>query len=129
MARVAKDSLGYIIKQAMIDKGLNQSAIAAKMGLRRQSLNQIERRKTFDMEFLQRLKDASGLDFTNYDFNSPAIGRLKDPAGVYTRAEDESRLEMTVTLKVSASPEELSKLGEFVLVIRREAKKQGFTII
>ncbi len=127
MARVAKDSLGYIIKQAMIEKGLNQSAIAAKMGIRRQSLNQIERRKTFDIEFLERLKDASGLDFTDY-FKREASGMLNDPAGRYRLLEEKGKMEMSVTIKVSTDPEEITRLGDFILVIRREAKRLGFSV-
>ncbi|MBC7418414.1 MAG: hypothetical protein H7325_09685 [Pedobacter sp.] len=70
MAKKSIKNLGEQIKSEIEDMGLNQSFVARKMGLRnRQTINKLETRKKFDLAFLQKLKEATGLDYTNYVFN------------------------------------------------------------
>lgn len=131
MSRTVKENLGTVIKEAIKEKGLNQSAVAAKMGFKRQTINQLDRRKTFDLEFLQLLKEATGLDFTDYNFkNEPLATKFKEQLIQYSEDKNEGQqVEMILSVKVKSEPDEISKIGDLILIIRREAKKMGFTIL
>lgn len=117
-------TLGEIILKAIKEKGLNQSKIADKMNVKRQTINQLDRRKTFDMEFLQKLKKATDLDFTGYLYpQSNAEEGL-------TKSNDkpESSIEMSLSIKLKADPVQLNRMSDLLAIIRAEALKLGFTI-
>lgn len=129
MSNVNGESLGEIIKNALREKGLNQSAIAKKMNVSKQVMNQIDRRKHFDLEFLQKLRDASGLDFTDYHFG-------KKPTEFHINNLDRStvemstqQIEMALSIKLKADPLQISKMGELMMSIRKEATRLGFAIV
>lgn len=121
-------SLGEIIKEALKEKGLNQSAIAKKMNVSKQVINQIDRRKYFDLEFLQSLKDVTGLDFTGYSYTSKplAITHTAEPS---SSLRNNQQVEMSLAIKLKADPDHISQMGEFLLTIKKEASRLGFTII
>lgn len=58
--------LGEIIKETLIEKGFNQSALAKKLNVSRQVVNQIDKRKNFDYKFLKQLEEYTGIDFSIY---------------------------------------------------------------
>jgi transcriptional regulator with XRE-family HTH domain len=132
MSRIKEESLGEIIKKAIEKSGLKQSVIADRMGLKRQTINQIDRKKTFDIEFLQKLKDASGLDFTNYVFGeSKSYPNSEDQNLALFRdsATDTSQLvEMSLSIRIKAEPAYVNKMGELIIAVKKEAAKLGFTI-
>lgn len=60
------ETLGEIIKKTLKDKGIKESYVADKMGVSKQVINQIDRRKNFDAEFLKKLEDIVDIDFSVY---------------------------------------------------------------
>ncbi|WP_432714399.1 helix-turn-helix domain-containing protein [Pedobacter sp.] len=129
-------SLGELIKEALKDKGLNQSAVAKKMNVSKQVINQIDRRKSFDLPFLTLLKDVTGIDFTDYYYNSNKIISPK-PADLQSIVAEPNvnmyssnqTVEMSLAIKVKASQQDLDKMGELILGFKREATRLGFTLI
>src|SRR5690606_41278702 len=69
---MAKKTLGEIIKETMKEKGIKSSSVARKMNVSRQAISQSDQRKKFDLEVLQRRKEASGLDFTAIAYENSA---------------------------------------------------------
>lgn len=130
MSIIREEYLGELIKDAIKKSGLKQSVIADKMGIKRQSLNQIDRKKTFGLDFLQRLKEASGLDFTNYDFRKE--GKIKSevmPNSEPVKKEKTVTVDLSLTIKISAEEDQISKAFEFLKSVRIEASKQGLNLI
>ena len=82
-------NLGEKIQSDLESMGLNDSAIARKMGVNRQTINQIATRKTFDLLFLQKLKDASGLDYTNYVFDAKRNGYIVLPTKTQNKTTEQ----------------------------------------
>lgn len=124
-------TLGEIIKDALNEKGLKQSAVAKKMNVSKQVINQIDRRKYFDLEFLERLKKATDLDFTRYSTNSQQHSELKEEEGQYlrTNVNIENTVEMTLSVKVRASDNEISQMSNLLIAFKKEALRMGFTIL
>lgn len=120
MSKVFEETLGEKILKAIKEKGLVQSKIADKMKVSRQIINQIDRRKTFDLEFLQKLKEATDLDFTGYLYP-------QKPQEVEEKIFD--IIEMSLAIKLKSTPEQISRMGELLTSIRREAVRMGFTIM
>lgn len=135
MSTISEKSLGILIKKAIDESGIKQSVIAKRMNVSRQTINQIDRRKTFDLQFLQELKKASGLDFTEYVFNpgrrgyqAPNIGELKvleEPAGDLRR---KPLIDFSLTVKIRAEKEYITKVSDLLMAFRTEADKLGFSI-
>jgi transcriptional regulator with XRE-family HTH domain len=120
MSKEMDQTLGEKILKAIKDKGLVQSKIADKMKVSRQIINQIDRRKTFDLEFLQKLKEATDLDFTGYLY----------PQGSATQDLKVTDLvEMSLAIKLKSTPEQISRMGELLTNLRKEALRMGFTIM
>lgn len=133
MSNVKDESLGVLIKKAIVESGKKQSVIAKKMNISRQSLNQIDRRKTFDLEFLQLLKDASGIDFTNYIFNPKKNARdfQEDPSksAVVNSNSNAPTIDFSLTVKIRAEQEYVNRVSDLLMIFRAEANKMGFSII
>ncbi|WP_407427667.1 helix-turn-helix domain-containing protein [Arcticibacter sp.] len=133
MSNVKDESLGVLIKKAIIESGKKQSVIAKKMNISRQSLNQIDRRKTFDLEFLQLLKEASGIDFTNYIFNPKKNVRdfQEDPSKyvVVNSSANAPTIDFSLTVKIRAEQEYVNRVSDLLMIFRAEANKMGFSII
>lgn len=122
--------LGLEIKNAIKQLGLNQTFVAKKMDLPKQSINRIEFRKTFDLAFLQNLKQATGLDYTNYVFNAKhkkyvplqdSTNSVEEPMAICGNA-----IQMTLSIMVHGNPEEVNKMTEFIMAIKNEATRLGF---
>lgn len=133
MSNVKDESLGVLIKKAIVDSGIKQSVIAKKMNISRQSLNQIDRRKTFDLEFLQLLKKASGIDFTSHVFNPKRNNILieEDPS-LYRLIKPDSNMptiDFSLTVKIRAEQEYVNRVSDLLMIFRAEANKMGFSII
>lgn len=132
MSNTNRNSLGELIKKALKEKGLNQSAVAKKMNVSKQVINQIDRRKHFDLDFLQKLKDVTDIDFTNYSFgHTPKSFKRRDDE-VEEEEELETgtqQIEMALAIKLKADPYHINKMGELLLSIKKEATRLGFTIL
>src|SRR5690606_15279666 len=102
--------LGEIIKEALKERGLNKSAIAKKMNVSKQVINQIDRRKYFDLDFLKKLKDATGLDFTRYN-TSNFFENIDDTIQPVTGDADQLKVEMSLAIKITATQAEISRMG------------------
>lgn len=132
MSNSENRTLGEIIKDALKEKGLNQSAVAKKMNVSKQVINQIDRRKYFDLDFLERLKKATDLDFRSYSTSLPApVSIVKEEEGQYSRTKVniDNTVEMTLSVKVRASDDEISQMGNLLIAFKREALRMGFTIL
>jgi len=120
-----KKTLGEIIKETMKEKGIKSSTVARKMNLSRQAISQIDVRKKFDLDFLQRLKEASGLDFT-------AIAYEKIADGGHTVHETQpSGLShgITINIRVTAKDKEkLDNLTSFIEEVEESGKRYGFEL-
>ncbi|MNK53058.1 hypothetical protein D3C87_720090 [compost metagenome] len=133
MSKVLSQTLGELIKNAIVDKSLNQSAIARKMGVAKQTINQIERKKIFDLDFLVKLRDASGLDFTSHALpndkknyvNNDGYSEINEDEGKY----GSNTVELSVTIKITSDEDDLLKLGEFLKTVKLEAASRGFKIV
>ncbi|GEM_PF-2910369 len=128
MSNKPMKSLGEIIKETLKEKGLNQSAVAKKMNVSKQVINQIDRRKYFDLEFLQSLKDVTGLDFTGYTYTSKPQANT-EAAESASSLRNSQQVEMSLAIKLKADPDHISQMGEFLLTIRKEATRLGFSIL
>lgn len=128
MSTEKQNSVGERIKKTLKDRGLNQSAIAKKMNVSKQVINQIDRRKYFDLEFLTQLSEASGIDFIN--FVTPP-SHLREPNFDYDNISKETSglIEMSLSIKFKAGAEEVTKFAELMKVLKSEAIKKGFSII
>lgn len=125
--------LGEMIKEAIKKSGITQARVADRMGVPRQTINQIDTRKTFDLEFLQKLKNATGLDFTNHVFDPKGnryvayddISKVGEPAEPYQATNS---IELSLALKINAQQNDLSKLSELISAFKNEAQKFGFVL-
>lgn len=133
MSKKINPSLGEIILQALKDKGLKQSKVADKMNVKRQTINQIDRRKTFDLEFLQKLKDATDLDFTSYIYQNGGNRQNSEDlvSEILTNSNSNAgqQIEMSLAIRLKSDPIHISKMGELLVLINKEAARLGFTIL
>lgn len=88
MSNDSKKTLGEIILNDIKDRGLNQSKIAEKLHVSRQTINSLDKRKTFTIEFLNDLKRATGLDYTKYAATSIDAYDLVDNYNIKTIVEE-----------------------------------------
>lgn len=126
MSNLERKTLGEIIKDDLKEGGWNQSAVAKKMNVSKQVINQIDRRKYFDLGFLQKLKDSTGLDYTGYIQTRSYMSADENLAE--HQATPAEQVEMSLTIKIKSNPELINKVGELLMTIRREAFKLGFTV-
>lgn len=117
--------LGEILKEALREKGLNQTAVAKKMNVSKQVINQIDRRKYFDLDFLVKFKEATGLDFTRYS-TAKSLESAEEVKGDY--ALNSQTVEMSLAIKIRAHHDEIVKMGELVTAFKKEALRLGFSI-
>lgn len=130
------ESLGELIKKEIEKRGLKASFIAKKMGISRQTLNAIGLRKNFDLEWLQKLKAASGIDFTEYAPKS--IQRINTPYstenGISESFEEpfsnkiSNKIEIYLSLKITGDDDQVGKIGDLIKSLKSEANKFGFNI-
>lgn len=131
MTTIRLENLGELIKKAIKDSGLKESFIADKMGISRQYLNQVELKKNFDLDFLQKLKDASKIDFT-YLIN-PIINQDYEEATLISKVEEplkglNQNIDISLNIKISGDSNDFENLSDLIKTIKTEAKKRGFTI-
>lgn len=118
-------SLGEIIKATMKEKGIKSSVVARKMNVSRQAISQINLRKKFDLDFLQRLKEASGLDFTPIAFGNGTDQKN----GAADTLSSGSTQGITINIKVTAKDKEnLENLSTFVDEVEELGKRFGFEL-
>lgn len=115
-------SLGEIIKEDLKSKGINGSAVARKMKVARQVINQIDRRKKFDIDFLLDLKEASGLDYTRYALDHSAHN-LSEPPVEYQKSK------VTLTINIACPRELVNEFSKFLADVELVSDKYGFQII
>lgn len=125
MSNEKTQSLGEIIKKGLKEKGLNQSAVAKKMNVSKQVINQIDRRKTFDLDFLQKLKEVTGLDYTMY--TSQNLVQVNSDTADLLHVD--RLVEMSLAIKLKADPFHINKMGDLLISIKKEATRLGFTIL
>lgn len=125
MSSQKEKSLGEIIKEDMKARKLNASAIAREMNVSRQVINQIDTRKTFDLEFLQKLKEASGLDYTHYAFDSVMKNLLHEEPGSYNTGKSNY---VTLTLAVSCKRDRVGEFDSFLTDLENVAEKYGYLL-
>jgi transcriptional regulator with XRE-family HTH domain len=124
MSTEIKKSLGEIIKDDMKLKGINGSAVARKMNVARQVINQIDRRKKFDLEFLIDFKKASGLDYTKYAYEN-VVGLLQEEEPFHQRNNNN----VTLNFTLSCHRDRVSQFSAFLDDVDAVAKKYGYQII
>lgn len=123
-------SFGLIIKEILTDKGLNQSLIAKKMNVSRQVINQIDRRKNFDYQFLKDLEKATGIDFTVY---APIPEYLRKAVHIENKIDEPEREHnvkaATITMNFEIPPNAYANLSEFMKEINLTANKHGLKVL
>lgn len=124
MANKSEKSLGEIIKETMKERGIKGAVVARKMNVSRQTINQIDLRKKFDIDFLHSLKEASGLDFTHYAYDS-IIDKMPEKQKL-KYLENSPRI--TVNISIAAKKESLENLPELIRQMEYLAKKYGFEL-
>ncbi|WP_028297158.1 helix-turn-helix domain-containing protein [Olivibacter sitiensis] len=125
MSNKKAKSLGEIIKETMKERGIKGSVVARKMNVSRQTINQIDTRKKFDIAFLQSLKDASGLDFTYYAYKDIMDSMSDDSKLKYL----ESSPRITINISISTKKDNLNNLPELVTQIEDLSRKLGFELV
>lgn len=121
-----KKTLGEIIKETMKEKGIKSSAVARKMNVSRQAISQIALRKKFDLEFLQRLKEASGLDFT-----AIAYEKIADSSAMKIPNKQQVDLAQGITINIRVTTkdkEKLDNLTSFIEEVEASGKRYGFEL-
>ncbi|WP_257667701.1 helix-turn-helix domain-containing protein [Parapedobacter tibetensis] len=125
MTKINTKTLGEVIKETMKERGIKGSVVARKMNVSRQTINQIDLRKKFDIEFLQNLKEASGLDFTHHAYES-----------IMDKMPNEQKVKyldrtpgITFNISVMASKENLENLPSFIKQVEDLGKQYGFELI
>jgi transcriptional regulator with XRE-family HTH domain len=134
MSKRSVHPLGEMIKEAIKKTGIAQAKVAERMNVPRQTINQIDLRKSFDLEFLQKLKNATGIDFTDYVFDPKEkryvsinnISKVSEPKTEYTK--ETNVVELMLTVKISTEEDDLTKLSGLIASFKGEAKKHGFTL-
>jgi|SRR5690606_6444576 len=122
-----KKTLGEIIKETMKEKGIKSSVVARKMNLSRQAISQIDVRKKFDLDFLHRLKEASGLDFTTIAYEKIADSDAAD--GVHNAQPAELSQGITINIRVTTKDKEkLDNLTSFIEEVEKSGKRYGFEL-
>lgn len=116
-------TLGEIIKKEMRERGIKDSVVARKMNVARQSINQIDKRKKFDLQFLQEFKKASGLDYTIYATEN-TVALLQDPETTY-----QSKNRVTLTLNVSCNRNNVGDFSAFLTQIEEIAEQYGYHFV
>lgn len=124
MAKVNTKSLGEIIKETMKERGIKGSVVARKMNVSRQTINQIDLRKKFDIEFLHNLKEASGLDFTHYAYDNPTTLVSKEPE----TKQGYNGPKITINISIVARKENLENLPTFIKQVENLSKQYGFEL-
>ena len=127
-----KKTLGEIIKETMKEKGIKSSAVARKMNVSRQAISQIDLRKKFDLEFLQRLKEASGLDFTTIAYERITDGATQSSdSAINSRGEQPVDLPQGITINIRVTTkdkEKLDNLTSFIEEVEESGKRYGFEL-
>lgn len=118
-------TLGEIIKATMKEKGINSSMVARKMNLSRQAISQIGLRKKFDLDFLQRLKEASGLDFTAIAYEKITDSAIDAQHAHPPALTQGITINITVTTK---NKEKLENLAAFIDEVEEAGKRFGFEL-
>jgi transcriptional regulator with XRE-family HTH domain len=133
MTSEKQETLGEVIKKAIKERGLKESFIAQKMEVSKQTINQINLRKTFDIEWLQKFKAASGLDFTEYAY--PSAIKIDTPYNVpdlpinhleESKEDFSKKIEISLNIKLSTDESQLAKISELIVHLKKEASKMGF---
>lgn len=119
-------TLGEIIKEVMKERGIKASVVARKMNVSRQTINQIDARKKFDIEFLQKLKDATELDFTSYAYDDLNRRIPEEDKEKYFNSTAEQKISLQIS--VSCSVDKLTNFSDFINEMNQIAKKYGFSI-
>ena len=122
-----KKTLGEIIKETIKEKGINSAEVARKMNLSRQAISQIDARKKFDLDFLQRLKEASGLDFTAIAYEKAT----SDKANNVRRNTQSATLPQGITINIRVTTkdkEKLENLTSFIEEVEASGKRYGFEL-
>lgn len=122
-------TLGEIIKQDLVDNGLKQSVVAKKMNVSKQVINQIDRRKNFDLGFLLKLREVTGLDYTKY-IPSRYPQNVSQEVGDSTQKNQQNIdvVEVTLNIKVKSTADQLGRVGELITIFRKQAMQMGFTV-
>lgn len=131
MSSISSKTLGEKIKEDLKEKGLNQSAIAKKMNVSKQVINQIDRRKYFDLEFLQKLKEVTGLDYTSH---SSQISTYTEGANIEQNLEsskvnNSQSIEFLLSIKLKSDNDHITSIGELISKIKNEALRMGFSVV
>ncbi|WP_028297156.1 hypothetical protein [Olivibacter sitiensis] len=109
----------------MKERGIKGSVVARKMNVSRQTINQIDTRKKFDIAFLQSLKDASGLDFTHYVYKDIMDSMSEDSKLKYL----ESSPRITINISIATKKDNLNNLPELVPQIEDLSRNLGFELV
>lgn len=125
MAKINTKTLGEIIKEAMKERGIKGSVVARKMNVSRQTINQIDLRKKFDIEFLQNFKEASGLDFTHYALDDIIAQVPRQQRVKYLNKQST----ITINISIVANKENIENLPLFIKQIEELGKRLGFELI
>lgn len=128
MSNSDSKTLGTLMMEAMREKGLNQSHIAKKMNMSRQTINTLDTRKSFTVDFLIRFKEASGLDFTGYADSIIENRSVSKEPSIKSDPPSKDAL-ATLTLNFGLPPESYEHIAEFMKQLTGLAEKHGIKVL
>ena len=94
------------------------------MNVSKQVINQIDRRKNFDLTFLLELKEVTGLDFTN--FVIPKMG-MPDQDNLSVKSAKSRATTLAMNFEVPSTA--YDNLSAFMSAINIEAEKYGIKVL
>lgn len=127
------ENLGEQIRKDIIASGIPISKTAAKLGMSRQSLSQINLRKSFDLEFLQKLKNVTGLDYLDFYTKKPDkkyqtnddVDGVREATASYI---SESKMELFLNIRITGKDSDFGNVYQFLQIIKLEAEKFNLLI-
>lgn len=128
------ENLGELIRKDIVAKDIPITKIAKKLGMSRQSISQIHLRKSFDLAFLQKLKDVLGLDYLHY-FNNEKLKKHPNNEVIQVDSENPTpysgngKVEVNLNIKITGNGSTFKDVYKFLKVLEDEAEKLKLDIV
>lgn len=129
------ENLGTLILLELKKRGIKQSYVADQMGIVRQAFNQIKKRKTFDIDFLNQLKNVTGIDYEEL-IKENAINERPDQthSDNSTISVNEGKTNYSTSFKIAlnfsieVNSDNYKSLPSLIEKLKEESEKMGYRL-
>ncbi|MNS82060.1 hypothetical protein D3C72_1157950 [compost metagenome] len=122
------ETLGQKVLFELEKRGVSQAFAAKQLGVTRQYVNKLGTKKTFSIEFLERLRDKLGIDFVEQADYKEAKIEPQPRNEEYSIPETGDLFTITLNLELKAKQTNYARLPELITIIKAEAQRMGITI-